>query len=284
MQIFEITQSVNEINYGSVLGGIAKYAGNQIGKSLGMQDRTQLSGPAAQAAAGAATAGVVKQQAAQQQQLWNNTLQFMKKSAARVGQSQIDPNSLATNFMKQLQGMLKPHGLSATMDQQNGIPVPQLNDFENKVDPQVLDQQTKNQIDQTIQQVDQAIYNILAGSNSAKPADLTPAWAALTQSIANAGSMLAFHGKSKSAEVLPIIATNARNHYQIGDIEIDPSTADGNNITYIINSESVNGNVPEITSPIRGQYQVGKYLLDPKDPLELKLINIIRKAAASNTP
>jgi hypothetical protein len=29
---------------------------------------------------------------------------------------------------------------------------------------------------------------------------------------------------------------------------------------------------------------VGKYLLDPKDPLELKLINIIRKAAASNTP
>jgi hypothetical protein len=205
MQIFEITQHqlVNEkfgfsavgpgATASSVLGGIAKYAGNQIGKSLGMQDNSRVSGVAAQNAATAATAGVVKQQAAQQQQLWNNTLQTMSKAASGIGQTQIDPKALATNFMKQLQGMLKPHGLTATMDQQNGIPVPQVDDYENQIDPEMLDQKTKAQIDQTIQQIDQAIYAILTAPATAKPTDLTNAWMSLAQGIANAGSMTAFH-------------------------------------------------------------------------------------------
>jgi hypothetical protein len=196
MQIFEITQRqpvTEAATMGSVLGGIAKYAGNQIGKSLGMQDNSRVSGVAAQNAATAATAGVVKQQASQQQQLWNSTLQTMTKAAAGIGQTQIDPKALATNFMKQLQGMLKPHGLSATMDQQNGVPVPQIDDYESDIDPEMLDQTTKAQIDQNVQQIDQAIYIILTASATAKAADLTNAWMSLAQGIANAGSMTAFN-------------------------------------------------------------------------------------------
>jgi hypothetical protein len=95
--------------------------------------------------------------------------------------------------MKQLQGMLKPHGLSATMDQQNGIPVPQVDDYENQIDPEMLDQKTKAQIDQTIQQIDQSIYAILTAPATSKATDLSNAWMSLAQGIANAGSMTAFH-------------------------------------------------------------------------------------------
>jgi hypothetical protein len=211
MQIFEITQRqpvAEAATMGSVLGGIAKYAGNQIGKSLGIQDNSRVSGVAAQNAATKATAGVVKQQASQQQQLWNSTLQTMTKAAAGAGTAQIDPKALATNFMKQLQGMLKPHGLTATMDQQNGVPVPQIDDYENQIDPEMLDQKTKAQIDQNVQQIDQAIYAILTAPATSKPTDLSNAWMSLAQGIADAGSMTAFHQGQASGGTAPKSTTN----------------------------------------------------------------------------
>lgn len=201
MQIYEITslKKLNEVNWGAFAKGVGSQLAKNIKTDLGIQPAdNKVSGVAAQNTATAATAAVVKQQAAEQQKLWSNTLQTMTKAAAQIGTPQIDPQALATNFMKQLQGMLKPHGLTANIKPMNGRPVPQIDDFTDDIDPQMLDQTTRAQVAKTVAQINQSIASILAAPPNATAAELANNWMGLAQGVADAGSMTAFHGNSST--------------------------------------------------------------------------------------
>jgi len=196
MQIFEITNNkkLDEVNLGAFVKGVGSQLAKNVKSDLGIQPAdNQVSGVAAQNAATKATAGVVKQQAQAQQHLWSKTLQTMTAAASQAGTAQIDPQALATNLNKQIQGMIKPHGLTASIKPMNGRPVPQIDDFTDQIDPEMLDATTKAQVAQNVAQINQSIASILAAPPDATASDLTNAWMSLAQGIADAGSMTTFH-------------------------------------------------------------------------------------------
>jgi len=197
MQIFEITaprKKLDEINFGAFAKGVGSQLAKNVKSDLGIQPAdNKVSGVAAQQTATKATAGVVKQQAQAQQQLWSNTLKTMTAAASQAGTAQIDPQALATNLNKQIQGMIKPHGLTASIKPMNGRPVPQVDDFTGDIDPEMLDATTKAQVTQTVAQINQSIASILAAPPNATAADLANNWMGLAQGVADAASMTTFH-------------------------------------------------------------------------------------------
>ena len=196
MQIFEITarKKLDEVNWGAFAKGVGSQLAKNVKSDLGIQPAdNKLSGVAAQQAATAATANVVKQQAQAQQQLWSNTLKTMTAAASQAGTAQIDPQALATNLNKQIQGMIKPHGLTASIKPMNGRPVPQVDDFTDDIDPEMLDATTKAQVTQTVAKINQSIASILAAPPNATAAELANNWMGLAQGVADAGSMTTFH-------------------------------------------------------------------------------------------
>jgi hypothetical protein len=210
MQIFEITnKKLDEVNWGAFAKGVGSQLARNVKSDLGIQSAdNKVSGVAAQNSATAATANVVKQQSQAQQQLWSKTLQTMTAAASQAGTAQIDPQALATNFNKQLQGMIKPHGLTASIKPMNGVPVPQVDDFTDQIDPEMLDAHTKAQVAQTVQQINQSIASILAAPPNAKAADLANNWMGLAQGVADAASMTTFHAN-------PAARTSAGNNRSI---------------------------------------------------------------------
>ena len=196
MQIFEITarKKLDEINFGAFAKGVGGQLAKNVKSDLGIQPAdNKLSGVAAQNAATKATAGAVKAQAQAQQQLWSGTLKTMTTAASQAGTAQIDPQALATNLNKQIQGMIKPHGLTASIKPMNGRPVPQVDDFTDDIDPEMLDATTKAQVTQTVAQINQSIASILAAPPNATAADLANNWMGLAQGVADAASMTTFH-------------------------------------------------------------------------------------------
>jgi hypothetical protein len=195
MQIFEITQikKITEINYGAVGRGLAQAAGAATREYFGMQPKqsTQVQGLASQQQAQKLSEPVIKQQAQQQQQLWTRTVQTMKNTAKNAGLSELDSKELADTLMKQLESMLRPHGLKATMDNQAGVPVPTLDDFADQI-ANNSDTTVSRDIDRTLQQVDDALMAIVTAKDADK---LNTAWLNLSQGIANAASLMTFQGQ-----------------------------------------------------------------------------------------
>jgi len=76
---------------------------------------------------------------------------------------------------------------------------------------------------------------------------------------------------------VPQIVQSVNGQYQIGNTRIDSSTPWGNNIAYLISSESENGHPPRITQGAGGTFMLGQYMLDTNDPQERQLIDVIRK-------
>lgn len=195
MQIFEVTtkSKLSEINYGAFVKGVGSQLAQNIKTDLGIQPSVdKVSGVAAQQKASAATIGVAKQQAQQQQQIWNKTLEELKKDVAERGLSQIPPRDLAQNFMKQLQGMLTPHGLRATMGTINGVPMPEIDDFSDQVDAEALGGQARQEAAVIIDDIDDAVAGILTAQPSTSPATLAQLWQNLAVKISAAANLVTF--------------------------------------------------------------------------------------------
>lgn len=202
MQIFEITarKKLDEVN----LGAFAKTVGSQLAKNvksdLGIQPAdNKVSGTAAQGAASAATIGVAKQQAQEQQKIWNKTLADLSKDVSERGLSQIPPKDLAQNFMKQFQGMLTPHGLRATMGNMNGVPIPEIDDFSDQLDPAALGGQAKKEAEAIIDDIDDAVAGILQAQPETSPATLAQMWQNLAVKISAAANLVTFSPGASTA-------------------------------------------------------------------------------------
>ena len=92
----------------------------------------------------------------------------------------------------------------------NGRPVPQVDDFTDDIDPEMLDTNTKAQVAQTVAQINQSIASILAAPPNATAAELANNWMGLAQGVADAGSMTTFHGNTGGATGTRAAAGNSR--------------------------------------------------------------------------
>lgn len=205
MQIYEISQPkpIAEVNYGAVAKELGKAAGAATRNYFGMQPArdVQVQGAEAQRLAMQHAQAVIKQQVMSQKALWDRLLKNMMTTAGANQQTALSPNDLASAFMQQLQSMLRPHGLTASMANNGGVPQPILDDFttkiRNRTDPTVV-QNIRN----SRQQTNAAINAILQGRNDES------AWLALSQGIANAANILAFQADPTQTSNQPQTAPN----------------------------------------------------------------------------
>jgi hypothetical protein len=189
MQIYEISLPIPvvEVNYGAAARELGKAAGAAARNYFGMQPSqdAQVQGAEAQQLAMQHAQAVIRQQVMSQKTLWDRSLKNMMTTAGANQQTALDPRDLASSFMQQLQSMLRPHGLTASMANVGGIPQPVLDDFSTKIRNRQNPAVVQN-IRSSRQQVNSAVNAILQGVND------EGAWLALSQGIANAANLLAF--------------------------------------------------------------------------------------------
>lgn len=274
MQIFEITsrQKVNEIDWGAtakaVTNRLAASMAQKVGitaPAIGGDAENPFAGADAQTKARQSAEPVIAQQARQLAAMWTKAIAPV--IALQRAQKPVPPTQLTnlrTNLMQQIHNNLLQGKLGKDFTELSNM----------------VDQQYAPQAHSAVTRIERAITDIMDIDPNKRPEELNAQFHDLAQATYDAMSLKQFTADTDQA---PSIILNTKGQWQIGNTAIDPNRSKQLGlIADLINFEKQkSGRPPIITISPTGKYYIGKYELEPTDPVEGLLINII-KAAVRN--
>lgn len=273
MQIHEITK-LNESALGAFGAGFAQGAGISL-PDTGTSGGTAVSayGDARQKAAAAAAKPQIAAMAKQEMQGWNTAVTNLLKqrnlqSPAQLAQS--DKQSLRTDLRNRVHNVF--------MQKQLG------NEY-NRDFPARVDRRSQGKAKELVNRLNAAIQSITNFKNPAADAAQQMAlWQELSQASYDAMSLAQFHPSQNTATAKPMpkIKPNPDKSFNIGNLKVNPLDPMGKEIIQKLQAaQAANSNqVPNIISAQDG-IRVGKDLLDPRNPVDAKIIEIIQTQQAA---
>jgi hypothetical protein len=270
MQIFEITarKPINEIDWGATAKAVTNRLATNMAQKIGIDApsidaENPYAGADAQTKARKSAEPIILQQARQQAALWTKAIApiiALQRAQKPVPPAQL--TTLRTNLMQQIHNNLLQGKLG--------------NDF-TELSNQV-DQQYAPQAHSAVTRIERAIADIMDIDPNKRPEIVQAEFHDLAQAAYDAMALKQFTSDTDQA---PSIILNTKGQWQIGNTSIDPSRSKNLGlIADLINFEKQkSGRPPIITISPTGKYYIGKYELEPTDPVEGTLINIIKQAA-----
>jgi hypothetical protein len=274
MQIFEITsrQKVNEIDWGATAKAVTNRLATNMAQKIGItappidsDEQNPFAGADAQTKARRSAEPVIAQQGRQLAALWTKAIApviALQRAQKPVPPAQL--TNLRTNLMQQIHNNLLQGKLGKDFTELSNM----------------VDQQYAPQAHSAVTRIERAITDIMDIDPNKRPDILQAEFHDLAQAAYDAMSLKQF---TLDTDQAPSIILNNQGFWQIGTTVIDPNrTKQLGLIADLINFEKQkSGRPPIITISPTGKYYLGKYELEPTDPIEGSLINII-KAAARN--
>ena len=279
MQIFEITsrQKVNEIDWGATAKAVTNRLATNMAQKIGITAppvggaENPFAGADAETKARRSAEPVIAQQGRQLAALWTKAIAPV--IALQRAQKPVPPAQLAnlrTNLMQQIHNNLLQGKLGDDFTELSNI----------------VDQKYAPQAHSAVTRIERAITDIIDIDPNKRPEELSAQFHDLAQAAYDAMALKQFTTNDTPLVKGPTLILNNKGFWQIGREVIDPYRGKNFGLAAdLINTEKrKSGAPPVITARPTGlgtqpEYFLGAMQLDPYDPVEGLLFNIIKQEA-----